>query len=66
MSMDRDMDRSIEAEQMTKLEELKAALDASHAAAYKMPYADRTDDAIEQHFAAARAYRAEWEKKKNE
>ena len=51
---------------MTKLEELKAALDASHAAAYKMPYADRTDDAIEQHFAAARAYRAEWEKKKNE
>ena len=51
---------------MTKLEELKAALDASHAAAYKTPYADRTDDAFEHHFAAACAYRAEWEKKKNE
>ena len=48
---------------MTKLEELKAALDASHAAAYKTPYAARTDDALEQHFAASCAYRAEWEKK---
>jgi len=47
---------------MTKLEELKAALEASHTAAYKTPYAALTDDAFEQHFTTACAYRAEWEK----
>ena len=51
---------------MTKLEELRAELDAAHAAAYKTTHAARSDDAFDIHFAAAAAYRAEWEKKKND
>ena len=48
---------------MTKLEELRAAWNAAHAAAYKTTHAARSDDAFDIHFAAAAAYRAEWKKK---
>ena len=68
MSMDRDMDRCIEAEQMTsKLEELKAAYEAAYAAWDAADAAEAAAwDAAD---AAKAAYEAELKKqdgKKNE